>query len=321
VAPLQVVPFAAEHLEPAGRLLAARHAGHRRVTPLLDARFATAAAATAEVAALWAVAGTSGAVAVEDGELAGYLIGAAREDAAWGPNTWVEAAGTATVRPEVSRELYAACAQSWVDAGRTAHYVVVPAHDEALLWVWFGLGFGQQHVHALRQLPAPGGESSGAAVRAARPEDVPILALLDLELPRHQARSPVFSAGLAPAVAEAEAEWVETLADARFGCFVAERAGAVVGSAIACPLELSSLHTPLMRPDQAGFLGFAALFAEARGQGLGRALGEAALHWCADNGFRAVATDWRSTNLLSSRAWPRLGFVPSFLRLHRSVGY
>jgi hypothetical protein len=34
-----------------------------------------------------------------------------------------------------------------------------------------------------------------------------------------------------------------------------------------------------------------------------------------------VVTDWRVTNLLSSRTWPRLGFKESFLRLHRLVGY
>jgi hypothetical protein len=34
-----------------------------------------------------------------------------------------------------------------------------------------------------------------------------------------------------------------------------------------------------------------------------------------------VATDWRVTNLLASRTWPRLGFAESFLRLHRLVGY
>jgi hypothetical protein len=34
-----------------------------------------------------------------------------------------------------------------------------------------------------------------------------------------------------------------------------------------------------------------------------------------------VATDWRQTNLLSSRTWAALGFVPTFLRLHRTVGY
>jgi hypothetical protein len=36
---LEVVPFSEEHLEDAARLLAARHARHRKAEPLLPARF------------------------------------------------------------------------------------------------------------------------------------------------------------------------------------------------------------------------------------------------------------------------------------------
>jgi hypothetical protein len=32
-----------------------------------------------------------------------------------------------------------------------------------------------------------------------------------------------------------------------------------------------------------------------------------------------MVTDWRVTNLLSSRFWPRRGFRLSFLRLYRSI--
>ena len=81
-------------------------------------------------------------------------------------------------------------------------------------------------------------------------------------------------------------------------------------------------HTPrLIRPDHAGFLGFAAVLPEARGLGAGRALGEAVHDWCVAEGFTSLATDWRATNLLSSRTWPRLGYRPTFLRLHRRLGY
>ena len=95
----------------------------------------------------------------------------------------------------------------------------------------------------------------------------------------------------------------------------------MLGSAIACALELSSLHRGPVRADHAGFLGFAAVLPAARGRGLGRALGEAVIDWAAQSGYRSVATDWRATNLLSSRTWPRLGFEPTFLRLHRLVGH
>jgi hypothetical protein len=43
--------------------------------------------------------------------------------------------------------------------------------------------------------------------------------------------------------------------------------------------------------------------------------------WAGTSGFDGVVTDWRVTNLLSSRAWPALGFAESFVRLHRLIGY
>jgi GNAT superfamily N-acetyltransferase len=95
----------------------------------------------------------------------------------------------------------------------------------------------------------------------------------------------------------------------------------VVGSAVGCRLEKSSANAGLARPDNAGFLGFAAVFPDARGLGAGRALGEAVLAWSAEQQHSCVVTDWRTTNLLSSRAWPALGFEESFVRLHRHLGY
>ena len=97
--------------------------------------------------------------------------------------------------------------------------------------------------------------------------------------------------------------------------------GVVLGSAIACALLESSLHLGPARADDAAFLGYAAVMPDARGRGIGRALGEAVIGWAADNGYRSVVTDWRTTNLLSSRTWPRLGFRSTFARLHRQVGY
>ena len=38
--------------------------------------------------------------------------------------------------------------------------------------------------------------------------------------------------------------------------------------------------------------------------------GKAPLDWAAGEGYTAVTTDWRETNLLSSRSWPKLGFRP-----------
>jgi GNAT superfamily N-acetyltransferase len=140
-------------------------------------------------------------------------------------------------------------------------------------------------------------------------------------LPAHQGLAPTFSAGTVPTVEESAAEWEEDFEDPTVATFVAELDGEVIGSAIGCALEKSGSHAGPARAHNAGFLGFAAVFPSARGAGAGRALGEAVLAWAAESGFDSVVSDWRVTNLLSSRAWPALGFEESFLRLHRLVGY
>jgi GNAT superfamily N-acetyltransferase len=208
-----------------------------------------------------------------------------------------------------------------VAEGKTAQYAVVP-DDAELLDAWFRLGFGAQHAHAVMPVPAePLAPRPGLTVRRAGRGDIRVLAELDLVLPQHQGLAPTFSSGELPTIDEALADWEESIDDQDYATFVAERNGKVIGSSIGCSLEKSSAHSGLAQPDNAGFLAYAAVFPEARGAGAGRALGEAVLNWAAGVGYTSVVTDWRVTNLLSSRAWPRLGFVQTFHRLHRMIGH
>ncbi len=316
-----IVPFAGDHLDGAARLLAQRHRAQRVVEPGLDPRYEEAAAAREEVDEILGSDGASGTAAVSGDELVGFLIGRPR-DASWGPNVWVDPAGHAVAQAELVRDLYAVAAERWVAEGLTSHYAMVPATDPALVDAWFRLGFGHQHVHAIREAPdarevteAP----PGLTLRLARRDDVDALARLDVALPAHQALSPVFSRLTLPTVEDARAEYEADFDDPRFTTFVVERDGVVIGSAIACPLEVSSTHKGLAHSPGAGFLGFASVLPGARGSGAGRLLGEATLHWARETGRDWVVTDWRMTNLLSSRAWPRLGFRPTFYRLHRAI--
>ena len=319
---LEVLPFDESHLPDAGRLLAARHRRHRAAEPHLPVRFEDPGTCADAVAAVLGADDASGAVAVRDGRVVGYLLGAPKPGAVWGRNVWVESAGLAVEQAEDVRDLYAAAATRWADEGRTAHYVLVPAHDEALVGAWFRLAFGHQHTHAVRDVPAgPAPTPPHVRVRRAARADVPALARLDLELPAHQALAPTFSAGPTGTYEEALAEWEDDFDDPAYATFVAEHEGRVVGSAVGCRLERSGSHAGPARPDEAGFLGFAAVLPEARGIGAGRALAESVLDWSREEGHACVVTDWRATNLLSSRAWPALGFRPTYLRLHRLLGY
>ena len=318
MAALTIAPMTEHDLDEAAVLLARRHADHCSHQPLLDPAYANPD--TARAAMAWDD-DTSGAVARLGGELVGYLFGAPKPMGTWGPNVWVESAGIAVRDAETARDLYAAAAEEWVAQGHTAHYALVPAHDAELVDAWFRLGFGLQHQHAVRTpMPAPT-PPPGVTIRAPMRADVPALIEIEMVLPAHQGASPVFSPGPPYTREDAAAEWEESFDDPRFTSFVAERDGVVLGSATGSSITVSSQHVGPARPDRAGFLGFAAVLPAGRGAGLGRALGAAVLGWADDEGYRSVVTDWRATNLLSSRTWPRLGFVPTFSRLHRVVGY
>jgi len=252
----------------------------------------------------------------------GYLVGTPREDPSWGPNVWVEPAGQAVTDAEAARDLYAFAAARWADEGRTSHYAVVPASDPALVDAWFRLGFGQQHVHAIREVPrAPlTGSLPGVEIRRAVRDDIDALAELELSLPAHQVRAPVFSTLPPQPLEEVRSEWEEDFDNPAFATFVAVVDGCVVGSAVGCSVTESGMHSGIARPDDAGLLGVVAVREGARGAGIGKALGTTVLDWAAAEGYRWIANDWRATNLLASLTWPQLGWRQTFLRLHRLIG-
>jgi GNAT superfamily N-acetyltransferase len=318
MAALELLPFADEHLDEAGRLLAARHARQRAAEPLLPARFEDPAAARSEIEATRREGQASGAAALREGRLVGYLLGAPRPQPGWGPNVWVELVGHAVEEPEVVRDLYGLAAQRWVDDGRTRHYALVPATDGPLVDAWFRLGFGQQHALAVREVPSHGALPEGFALRLAGPEDLDAVVELDL-LERHQIGSPVFS-GLTPTdPEEARRDLAEELAGDGAICVLAERDGRAVGCAVVAPIERSGPHNNLIQVENACILGYAATLPEARGTGAGLAVTEGVFRWAREQGYGAVAVDWRVTNLLASRFWPRRGFRTTFLRLYRSI--
>jgi GNAT superfamily N-acetyltransferase len=319
---LDVRPFVGGDLDAAAELLADRHRRHRSAEPALDPAYEHPAAARREIEALIAGEGAAGWAAVRGADLVGYLIGVAKSESVWGPNVWVEAPGHAAVGPSVVRSLYAVAAASWVGEGRTNHHALVPATDAGLVDAWFSLDFGQQHLHAVVDAPGPAFgvvPRTELTVRRAVLADMPALVELERVLPDHLEASPVFSRLPRTSREEVIAELQSDLADPRYTYFVAEHEGRVIGSAIACSLEVSAGATGLNRPANAGYLAYVAVLPEARGLGAGRALGDAVLVWSRDAGYRVIATDWRSTNLEADRSWRGMGFRPTFRRLHRAI--
>jgi ribosomal protein S18 acetylase RimI-like enzyme len=317
----EVVRFTDAHLEDAARLLAARHARQREVEPLLSERFEEPTTAREELEALWCTEGASGAAAFRNGLFVGYLLGSARDVETWGKNVWIESAGHAVEEAEDVRDLYAAAAGQWFEEDRRRHYALVPATDAELVEAWFRLGFGHQQAHGLREVPGHVEVRVPDRFDIREPQETDIEALLavDFALPAHQRGSPVFSTRPLPTADELRQEWRSTLAGDEESVLI----GSLDGRPVACwsvsDARLSSHHRGLARPDSACYLGFASTLPEARGSGIGVALTDAVLAAAAEKGYAAMVTDWRVTNLLASRFWPKRGFRMSFVRLYRSL--
>jgi GNAT superfamily N-acetyltransferase len=302
-----IVPFAESHVEAAAALLAERHERHRTTFPQLPGDLDY----SAEIAALLADGATG---AFTDGA---YVLGQSDAPERWGPNIWVQAAGHAASDSELLRDVWAQAAASWFEQGARAHYALVPATDQDLLGAWFRLGFGAQHGHGIIDIPE---REWPAGVREATKADVEALVEIGPFLSRHQSQSPVFSSVPEQSPDEVRADILDDFDYDNVANLVYASEGRIVGNFFVCPLEMSSAHQGLARPPGASFLGFAVTDPGVRGRGAGLALTDASFAWARGQGYEVMVTDWRETNLLSSRFWPRRGFRKTFLRLHRWIG-
>jgi GNAT superfamily N-acetyltransferase len=305
---VEIVPFADEHLDAAAELLAARHEAHRETFPQLPAD----ADYRAEIVALLEEGATG---AYTEGA---YVLGRSWPPDRWGPNVWIEAAGHAARDPELLRDVWAAAAAGWLEQGLTAHYVLVPATDPQLVDAWFRLSFGAQHAHGVIDIPE---REWPPTVREATDDDIEGLVELGPLLSRQHTQSPVFSSAPEQTADEVRADVVDDFATEGVANLIYEQDGRIVGNFFVCPIELSSVHSGLARPPGSAFLGFAVTDPEVRGSGVGLALTDASFAWARREGYDVMTTDWRVTNLLSSRFWPRRGFRTTFLRLHRFVAH
>ena len=320
--------FTVEHVGQAAELLARRQVALRALEPLLPRQFDKADQAAELLLALLAE-GATGVVAYRRETVAAYLLGVARDDSVWGPNIWIPVEGAAAADAELLRDVYAGASQRWVDAGRTAHYALIPAQDAAVVRAWSHLCFGVQHVHAALPLHidshrpgiATSPRDTGVSVRRAVVEDADQIAPFGVQFGEHLRRAPVFSAAVVPSLGEALVEEYESLADPALNTFVAEHRGRLVGAALGCDLQQSSAHSGLARLNDAAMFAWVVVAEGERGRGIGRALATAVIDWAQQAGYASIVTDWRAANLPSSRAWPPMGFRETFLRMHRLVGY
>src|SRR5580765_1689993 len=299
--------FTDADIRAAAEMLAARHARHLEKEPLLPADVDF----RAQIESEWNTDGASGVISPE-----GYLFA---RPLPYGPGelTWMVAGigGHAVMGdPEHARDLYAAAASTWESAGHLRHAVFVPAQYEQLVDAWFRLSFGASGVLAMREtVPAPPA-APAVAIRAGSPDDLELAARLDMAMSTSMQPSPSFSQLGSSTHEQLVEEWRDTWEEEEFVHFVAE----IDGRAVAHILLYKRPHD-LRVPKDSIDLASASTFPQIRGSGAGRTLTEYVLHWAFEHGYPSMTADWRMTNLLASRFWPKRGFRRTFLRLYRAL--
>jgi GNAT superfamily N-acetyltransferase len=219
------------------------------------------------------------------------------------------------------RDLYAALGARWVDYGIFFHFALAPVSDAVLIHAWFSLSFGIEQVHALLDLnalpPAPPIAADGIEIRKAMPEDRARLAEMSDVIWRTQVKAPVWGVMMPETVAENVQGWSDLVQEADSTIWLALRGDITVGVQGYWPAEEADDN--LLIPEDCAHMSAAGTREGERGQGIGTVLTKHGLSQARAAGYRFCETDWRSTNLLASRFWPRQGFRPAVYRLVRRI--
>jgi GNAT superfamily N-acetyltransferase len=228
----------------------------------------------------------------------------------------VPAAGHAADDPELIRDLYAAVAEDWIEAGARLQFALVPAFPAAME-PWRRLAFAQMQVHAVRPSGGdPPAALAGVRIRAGGTDDLAeVAARMGAVVWEHQ-RGPAAFSGLPADIPAGMAEhWRTAFELPGAALWLAEHDHALAGYVFL----YESADDPGSRPD-ATHIGSAAVSAEHRGAGVGSALANRAFVWAEAKRYATITADWRIANLQASRFWPTRGFRPVYHRMARLVG-
>lgn len=319
---MKIVEFKDTYIDDAASLLANRHQNERKVNKELPVKFEEIAYAKKAIESL-VTKDWIGVAAIKDEQLVGYMIGSIQTDKNRERHTWIQYAGVAIApdeNDELYRELYAVFASEMVNHGSFHHYVMVPSGDNKMLNAWFRLGFAYEQVHGIRDISEgiePNSIHPDFQIRLATKDDEKDIRALATVIMEHQAKSPVFAPGFIEERADYQDGYAELIDDETVTFWLAIHENKVVGFQVYMPSEASDEN--MLIPDSCVSLVVGATVESARGMGVGTALLQNGLTHAMESGYTSCETDWRMTNLESSRFWSKNGFKPLVHRLVRHI--
>ncbi len=317
---MDILPFHPDHLEAAAELFLAGLARLRDAVPEVPGTLMEPDRVRRNIARITAANG--GLVALEGGELAGYMgwwlaedfRGAGRKGAyvpEWAHAVRVQEGSAAeATSARIYRALYREAASRWAAVGCEVHAITLLAHDRAAERAWFWNGFGLLVVDGVRPTgPLETKPQADLTTRQATAADAAALAALDAEHVRHYAAPPVF---MAPPAAEDAAAWEAFLAQPRNSAWLAVDGDTPVGFIRFAGDEYDGVDL------LDGMIGINGAYVKPgyRGRHAATAILDAGLRHYAAQGVPVCAVNFESFNPEAASFWPRY-FTPVCLSLMR----
>ncbi len=208
-------------------------------------------------------------------------------------------------------------ADSWPGADEVdGMMLLAPCSDGALGDGLAAVGFAPYHTIAIQPMawrPAAA-PPDGVTIRAATRRDIgPVAGLMAESWRFHAAHQPAIR--LSPCLLDGCEQQARQLGADRDDqrLLLAEQDGEVIAFfAIGLNIQQANTRPGLFMPGIYGDIFEVAVRENRRRGGVGTALFEAAWAWFAAQGTQAVFVNYAPTNPISSRFWPRLGFVDAW---------
>lgn len=308
------LPFENAHIESAALLVADRYMKHREVFPMLPQEYTMVDHTRTLIRKEFDRPFSMGYAAVENDHVVSFMLGYELQSGLYSRSGWVQLAGHGGSLDHYP-QLYALLADEWVRDGCFAHAVMVPAPDRDMLNLWFDLGFGKEQAYAIRSLEAVQlTDSIEIDVRRATAADEAIARAISDTVAGYQTGSPVFGPTTRHDLADLADSYAEVMTDDDYTFWLGIKDGEVIAYHI-----YEASNPSLISPEHSVELPSAGTLTTQRGQGIGTQMCQYCFSWAKEQGFDYVVADWRTTNLLASNFWRKVGFEPVAYRLARRI--
>ena len=302
----RVVPFTADHLQPAVRLFVGNYLQERKESPLLPSRTIDNTERICD--SIRSLLSKPGVAVIRDGGVIAFMLSGYRFPFKGQQAMLVPEYGHASILPdkeELYQIMYMHLAGDWVGDGAYLHLIGHFAHDVILREALYRLGFGAIVAEALRDLSGVRGAQTAGIVQET---DTDRLVDINVEDSLYYGGSPIFVAKDASAEkCRADLESSVRRGDAYFVFYRDGEAQAYLGVGESASGEGDAGF--LLRGTCTAEIKSAFVRPHLRGTGIGKSLLQCAVDWSAARGYERLFVEYETANYYGGNFWRR-HFVP-----------